>query len=130
MIFTPASTSSSAMLWAADDGHRQDRDDDVLLVHHGPQLGVVADGQRPDPGPDALVVDVEDRHHAEAVVGEDVRGGDRRAEVAGAEQRDVVLAGGPQDLADLADQRLDVVADAALAELPEARTGHGGSGSS
>jgi hypothetical protein len=35
------------------------------------------------------------------VVGEDVAGGDRAAEVPGAEQRDVVLAGGAQDLADL-----------------------------
>src|SRR5205085_568083 len=55
------------------------------------------------------------------VVGEDVRGGDRGAQVAGAEQRDVVLAGGMQDLADLIDQRLHVVADAPLAELAEAR---------
>ena len=47
--------------------------------------------------------------------------GDRAAEVAGAEQGDVVLAAGPQDLADLGDQRVDVVADAALAELAEAR---------
>ena len=39
----------------------------------------------------------------------------------GAEQRDVVLARGPQDLADLGDERVDVVADAALAELAEAR---------
>jgi hypothetical protein len=54
------------------------------------------------------------------VVGEHVRAGDRLAEVAGAEQRDVVLAGGAQDLADLRDQRIDVVAHAALAELAEA----------
>ena len=66
-------------------------------------------------------VGVEDRDDAEAVVGEDVRGGDRLAEVAGAEQRDVVLPGGAQDLADLRDQRVDVVAHAALAELAEAR---------
>src|SRR6185312_5455733 len=39
----------------------------------------------------------------------------------GAEQRDVVLAGRPQDLSDLRDERLDVVADAALAELAKAR---------
>ncbi len=39
----------------------------------------------------------------------------------GAEQGDVVLARGAQDLADLRDQRVDVVADAALAELAEAR---------
>jgi hypothetical protein len=55
------------------------------------------------------------------VVGEDVRVGDRAAQVAGAEQRDVVLPGRAQDLADLPEQRVDVVADAALAELAEAR---------
>jgi hypothetical protein len=53
------------------------------------------------------------------VVGEDVRRRDRGAEVAGADQGDVVLAGRPQDLADLADERVDVVADAPLAELAE-----------
>jgi hypothetical protein len=49
------------------------------------------------------------------VVGEDRRVGDRLAEVAGPEQGDVVLARGLQDLADLGQQRLDVVADPALA---------------
>ena len=68
---------------------------------------------------DQLRVDVEDRDDPEAVVGEDVGAGDRLAEVAGAEQGDVVLARGAQDLADLGDQRLDPVADAALAELAE-----------
>src|SRR5262249_29661093 len=53
-------------------------------------------------------------------VGEDRRAGDRLAEVAGAEQGDVVLPGGAEDLADLRDQRVDVVADPALAELAEA----------
>ena len=47
--------------------------------------------------------------------------GDRLPEVAGAEQGDVVLAGGAEDLADLLDQRLDVVADPRLPELAEAR---------
>src|SRR6185437_15342964 len=56
-----------------------------------------------------------------AVVGEDFRGGDRLAEVARADERDVVLAGRAQDLAYLRDERLDVVAHAALAELAEAR---------
>src|SRR5215216_3790066 len=37
------------------------------------------------------------------------------------EQRDVVLAGGAQDLADLRDQRVDVVSHPPLAELSEAR---------
>src|SRR5690606_36555615 len=43
------------------------------------------------------------------------------AEMPGAEQRDVVLPGGAQDLADLRDQAVDVVAHPALAELAEAR---------
>ena len=53
------------------------------------------------------------------VVGEDVGAGDRLSQVPGAEEGDVVLAAGAQDLADLRDQRVDVVADAALAELAE-----------
>ena len=65
-------------------------------------------------------VDVEDGDDLEAVVGEDRRAGDRLAEVAGAEEGDVVLARGAEDLADLRDQRVDVVADPALAELAEA----------
>ena len=63
---------------------------------------------------------VEQGDDAEAVVGEDVRTGDRLAQIARPEQRDVVLAGGAQDLADLRDERVDVVADPALAELAEA----------
>ena len=122
MIFTPASTSSSASGWAAARRHREHADDDVLVLDdlaRGPRRR----GPRWPPTfvADLARVGVEDRHDAEAVVGEDVRGGDRLAEVAGAEQRDVVLAGGPQDLADLRDERVDVVADAALAELAEAR---------
>ena len=70
--------------------------------------------------PISFGIDVEHRDDPEAVVGEDVGAGDRLAEVAGAEQGDVVLARGAQDLADLGDQRVDVVADAALAELAEA----------
>jgi hypothetical protein len=55
------------------------------------------------------------------MVGEDVRARDRLPEVAGAEQGDVVLAGGMEDLADLIDQRVDPIAHAALAELAEPR---------
>src|SRR4051812_8328235 len=80
----------------------------------------MADERRPDLLPELVRVLIEDRDDAEAVVGEDVRARDRLAEVTGTEERDVVLAGGPQDLADLADQAVDVVADPALAELPEA----------
>src|SRR4051812_33513669 len=104
--------------------HREHADDDVLLVDDlaevgvgpHPQLASLADGLA-----DLAVVGVEDRDDPEAVVGEDVRARDRLAEVARTEQRDVVLAARPQDLADLGDERVDVVADAALAELAEAR---------
>ena len=70
---------------------------------------------------DQLRIDVEDGDDLEAVVGEDVRAGDRLTEVSRPEQDDVVLPDAPQDLADLLDQRVDAIADAALAELAEAR---------
>jgi hypothetical protein len=53
------------------------------------------------------------------LLGEDRRARDRLAEPAGADQRDVVLPLRPQDLADLAEQRVDLVTDTALAELAE-----------
>ncbi len=65
------------------------------------------------------LVGVEGRRDVEAVIGEDRRVRDRLAEPAGAEERDVVLALRPEDLPDLAREPVDVVADAALAELPE-----------
>ena len=102
--------------WDGQDGHH-----DVLLVDHVANLGLGADLQVADLSPHLPLVVVEHRHHAEAVVGEDVGGGDRRAQVAGSEQRDVVLSRGPKDLADLGHKRVDVVAHAALAELSEPR---------
>ena len=121
MIFTPAATRSSASGCAAGGRDREDADDDVLLRHDPRHVVVGADGQAvAHRVADLVGIVVEDRHDAEAVVGEDVRPGDRAAQVAGAEQRDVVLPAGAQDLADLRDQRVDVVAHAALAELAEA----------
>jgi hypothetical protein len=76
----------------------------------------VADGLVADRVADLAGVGVEDGDDAKAMVGEDVGAGDRAAQVPCPEQRDVVLAGGAQDLADLRDQRVDVVADTALAE--------------
>ena len=69
---------------------------------------------------DQLRLDVEDRDDLEAVVGEDVGARDRLAQVSGAEQHDVVLAGAPQDPADLLHQGIHPVADSTLAELAEA----------
>ncbi len=121
MILTPASTSRSATSWAASAGTASTP---TTISSVGDDVVEVVD--RPHRDAAELLADqlrgaVEDRDDPEAVVGEDVGGGDRLAEVAGAEQGDVVLARGAQDLADLGDQRLDLVADAALAELAEAR---------
>jgi hypothetical protein len=55
------------------------------------------------------------------VLGKDRRARDRLAEAAGADERDVVLSLSAQDLPDLGEQRVDRVADAPLAELPEVR---------
>src|SRR5204863_4934633 len=55
------------------------------------------------------------------VLREDRRRRDRLAEAAGADERDVVLPLGSQDLADLAEEALDVVAHSALPELAEGR---------
>ena len=101
-------------------GHGEDADDDLLLGDDRLELGEVADPHAADLLADDGGLDVEHGDDLEAVVGEDVGAGDRLAELAGAEEGDVVLARGAQDLADLGDQRLDVVADAALAELAEA----------
>src|SRR4051794_8962221 len=116
----PGVHQAVGQLLGGGGGHGEDADDDVLLLDHLLELVGMADGGRPDALADLRVVGVEDGHDAEAVVGEDVRRGDRLAEVAGPEQRDVVLAAGAEDLADLRDQRVDVVAHAALAELAEA----------
>src|SRR5688500_4754970 len=102
-------------------GDREHADDDVLLLHDRLHVVGVADLDAVDVLPHLAAIGVEDRNHAEAVVGEDVGRGDRTAEVAGTEQRDVVLPAGAQDLADLRDERVDVVTDAALAELAEPR---------
>ena len=55
------------------------------------------------------------------MLGEDRRARDRLAEAARADERDVVLALGAEDLANLAEQAVDVVAHPTLAELSERR---------
>ena len=120
MIFTPASTRLVGERLGRSPGHGEHADDDVLVLDGLASSSVARTACGADLRADLRRVGVEDRDDPEAVVGEDVGAGDRRAEVAGAEQRDVVLARGAQDLADLRDQRVDVVADAALAELAEA----------
>src|SRR5262249_19518946 len=65
--------------------------------------------------------DLEDGRDRDPVLGEDLRAGDRLPEPPGADERDVVLPLGTEDLADLAEQPVDRVADAPLAELAEIR---------
>ena len=120
MILTPAPTSLSATSWALSARNGEHADDDVLVGDDALEVVEVAHLEPADGAADDRRVHVEHGDDAEAVVGEDLGAGDRLTQVAGAEQRDVVLAGGPQDLADLPDQRIDVVADAPLAELAEA----------
>src|SRR5262249_39609790 len=94
-------------------------DNDVLVLDDLLEVAHVADQQAADGVTDLAQINIEDHHDAKAVVGEDVRAGDGTAEVPGTEERDVVLANSAQDLADLRDQRVDVVAHAALSELAE-----------
>jgi hypothetical protein len=93
--------------------HRQHPDDDLLLGDDRRQVGDVAHRQLADLVADDARIAVEDGDDLEPVVGEDRGGGDRLSQVPRPEEGDVVLAGGAEDLADLRDQRVDVVADAA-----------------
>src|SRR6476646_3095657 len=68
--------------------HGEDADDDVLLLDDAAQVVDMTDGLVAHALADLVAVGVEDRHDAEAVVGEDVRAGDRPPEVPGAEERD------------------------------------------
>src|SRR4029453_1815480 len=97
----------------------EDPHDDVLLADHPLQVLVRPHGKVAHAAADLARVLVEQRHDPEAVVREDVRPGDRLAQVARAEEGAVVLGRGAQDVAKLPPQRVDVVADPALAELAE-----------
>jgi hypothetical protein len=99
--------------------HCEHTDDDVLLADDVLQLALVLDRRAADLMPDPRLVGVEDRRDVDPVLGEDRRAGDRLTEAAGTDKRDVVLALRPEDPADLAEQRVDRVTDAALPELPE-----------
>src|SRR5215208_5678745 len=100
-------------------GNGEHPHDDVLVADAVPQLRVGADLDVPERVADLLRVAVVDRGDVDPVLAEDRRARDRLAEAAGADERDVVLPLRAQDLADLVEQRLDVVADPALAELAE-----------
>src|SRR5439155_26011504 len=62
---------------------------------------------------------VDDRRNVDPVLREDRRADDRLTEPPRSHEQDVVLSLGAQDLPDLPQQAVDVVAHPALAELPE-----------
>ena len=121
MIFTPEATRSSAADCAADAGTASTPTMMFLSRTAVRQLAVLADHDVADRVADLRRILVEDGGDVDAVLREDRRARDRLAEPARADERDVVLPLRAQDLADLAEQRVDVVADAALAELAERR---------
>jgi len=86
-----------------------------------PKPTIIGDDGVADRAVDLPFVGVEDRCDRDSVLAEDRRAGDRLAEASRADERDVVLALGAEDLADLAEQAVDRVADAPLAELAEVR---------
>src|SRR5207249_9444643 len=94
-------------------------DDDVLLADRLGQPLVLGDRVVADLAPDLLRIRVEDGGDIDAGLGEDRRACDRLAEPPGADQGDVVLPLRPEDLPDLPEERVDVVAHPTLAELPE-----------
>ena len=121
MIRTPAPTRSSATRCAPSGRHREHADDDVLLADGCGKPRVVDHVHRSHRSSDLVRVDVEDRRDVDPVLGEDRRAGDRLSQTPGADECDVVLPLRAKNLPDLPEQRVDVVTDASLAELPERR---------
>jgi hypothetical protein len=97
----------------------QHADHDAAIANDRVELVQRAHEHAAERRPDLPGVGVEGCGDRDAVLGEDRRRGDRRAEATRADERDVVLPLCPQDLADLREQRIDRIPDAALAELAE-----------
>ena len=107
-------------LLGARRGNREHADDDVVLAHCLAQAPVGLHLEAADRPSRLLGVGVEDDGDVDPVLCEDRGARDRLAEPAGADECDVVLPLGAEDLPDLAEQRVDVVPHPALAELAEA----------
>ena len=121
MMRTPASTRSSATFCAAPAGTASTPTTMFLSRTVSFSRRSSSTALPPMSMPILRRLGVEDRGDVDAVLREDRRARDRLAEAAGADERDVVLPLRAQDLADLAEQRVDRVADTALAELAEVR---------
>ena len=101
-------------------GHGDDGDGDPFLAHHAPEGADVVDGHAAArPLADLLALAVEQRGNLEPFGAEAGVVGQRQPEVAGAHDRDPDAAVEAEDLPQVRAQLLDVVADAADAELAE-----------
>jgi hypothetical protein len=87
-------------------GNRDDAHDDVLLPNRVREARVVADRNVPDRTADLVWIGVENGGDVDSVLREDRRAGNRLTEAPRSDQRDVVLALGAEDLADLSEQRI------------------------
>ena len=119
MLVTPALTRRSAASWAAPPGVATTPIETCWAAHDGGQLVEAAHPHAADDGVDLGVVDVDDAGDREAPLAEPAVAGERLAEVAGADDDDGPVVGQPELPADLVDEVLDLVADAAGAVRAE-----------
>jgi hypothetical protein len=108
-------------LLGVSGGHRQDRQLDPLVADHRRDLVGAHDRQPVDLLADLGRVVVEQRSDADALAAEAFVARDRLAEVADAYQRHRPFVLQPQNVLDLIEELLNVVADALLAEFAEIR---------
>ena len=119
---TPAATTASTRLLRRVGRYAEHGDVDLLAFDEALEFARVANRHAAARVlPDLLARGVEQRHDIEAVLAEAGIVGQRQPEVAGADDDDLDAAVQPEDLAQVALQILDVVADAANAELAEMR---------
>ena len=122
MLVTPALTSRSAASWAADGGVAMTP---IEILLRRPRSGRARRAARTrdaaDDGVDLGGVDVDDAGHRKAALVEAAVAGERLAEVAGADDHDRPVVVEPELAADLVDEVVDLVADAARAVAAEVR---------
>ena len=120
IAFTPAATTMLTTAWAPAAGHGDHRDADVLTLHDLLEVpDVVDEHPAARTASDLVPQRVEQRHDLEPIIAEPGIVGEREAEVAGAHDPDPDAAVEAENLAQVTAQLLDVVADAADAELAE-----------
>ncbi len=122
MAFTPAATTASTDELRRRRRHGDHHDANPLALDDLPKIARVGDQNPAARAPaDLLLERVEQRDHLEPVLAEAGVIGKREAEVAGAHDRHTDVAIETEDLLQVPPQLLDVVPDAAYAELAEVR---------